>query len=527
MEILDDIRIWASDISDNSARVLWLTGIPGAGKSAVTASFARELNDVGCLWAQFFISHNQANTIDPAHLFPSIARQLADHCHDVADHLYNALKTKRSLVDYIGSEQAQQLFVAALQVASSLSPSQPIVVVVDALDEIEATQLAKTAKILAQATAGLPHNAKVLISSRTENIISAAFNERHVKRIHLDTSDPSSARDVKLVLYNGLQAIVEDYQLERATWPEDEILQALCDQAAGLFIWATTALAFLHVQIQRDGEECLDDVLIQLTAEGMKDIDMLYQGILQTAFQQQDDSWAWEKFRRIVGTIVILREPLRLSALAELLDLQKPGTTKRIDLYRFVRRLRPVLMVGAEPTIDENAVPRLHKSFFEFITSDRVHDHWRIIKSDAEKNLVLACFRVMKTGLHFNICQLETSHLRNVDVYDLDARVNKAILPHLSYACRFWAEHLRWTTCEVQILREVHDFMYIRFLNWLEVLSLINQLNIATRVLSFVGKWTEVSCYVARFYLIKALTRITFSTKMTLSRYLQMMPTSL
>jgi hypothetical protein len=64
MEILDDIRKWSRDISDNSQRLLWLTGIPGAGKSAVTASFARGLNDAGCLWAQFFINRNDARTLN-------------------------------------------------------------------------------------------------------------------------------------------------------------------------------------------------------------------------------------------------------------------------------------------------------------------------------------------------------------------------------------------------------------------------------------------------------------------------------
>jgi hypothetical protein len=71
-EILDDIMQWCHDISDNSKHLLWLTGIPGSGKSAISASFARDLKDAGCLWAQYFINRNDARTLKPASIFPSI-----------------------------------------------------------------------------------------------------------------------------------------------------------------------------------------------------------------------------------------------------------------------------------------------------------------------------------------------------------------------------------------------------------------------------------------------------------------------
>jgi hypothetical protein len=171
-----------------------LTGILSAGKSAVTASFARDLNDAGCLWAQFFIS-NDARTLKPASIFPSITLQLANHCHAIADHLHSTLTAKRSPVDDISDKQALKLFLELIGVASSLSPSQPIIVVVDALDE-SAAQLCSTAKIFSKAAARLPHNAKVFVSSRPENDILKAFRSDHIKSIHLSTSDSSSLRDV-------------------------------------------------------------------------------------------------------------------------------------------------------------------------------------------------------------------------------------------------------------------------------------------------------------------------------------------
>jgi hypothetical protein len=475
MEILGDIKKWSCDVSDDSQRLLWLTGIPGAGKSAITASFARDLNDAGCLWAQFFINRNDARTLKPASIFPSIALQLANHCHSIADHLHGTLITKRSLVDDISDEQAQKLFVEAIAVASSLSPSQPIIIVLDALDESDAAQLRLTAKVVVKAAMGLPHNVKLFVSSRAEDAISAAFATKHIKHIDLDTSASSSIRDVTQFLKNGVQAIVEDYDLDHH-WPGNSRLQTLFSQASGLFIWAQTAIEFIRGQIDFLGEECLDNVINQLTAAGMNNINQLYNGILRAAHTgQMENTWVMGTFRRITGAILLMQEPLCISALGKLLDLHNQESAAPVDLKRFVRRLRTVLVVGPEVTIDANTVPRLHKSFFEFITGEHADSCFRINERLESTELALVCFRVMKSELRFDICQLETSHLRNDEFPNLASRIQQNISKHLSYSCRFWSNHLQDAASGERVFAEVRDFLYSRFLHWLEVLSLIKE----------------------------------------------------
>src|ERR1700729_1404730 len=132
-----DIGTWVYDTSDGSQSFLWLTGDPGSGKSAITASVAKECKDAGILWAQFFINRHNADTTDPRSYFPSIARQLVDHVpdSDVTLAIYDALKTKRTLVDDISTDQASNLFINAIEVASKLDPERPVVIVIDGLDE--------------------------------------------------------------------------------------------------------------------------------------------------------------------------------------------------------------------------------------------------------------------------------------------------------------------------------------------------------------------------------------------------------
>jgi hypothetical protein len=100
--------------------------------------------------------------------------------------------------------------------------------------------------------------------------------------------------------------------------------------------------------------------------------------------------------------------------------------------------------------------------------------------------------RVMKSGLRFNICNLETSHRLNTDVPDFTTRIEKTILPHLSYGSRFWADHLGATAYDTDILSEVRDFLDHRLLYWLEVLSLIKKVNMASGMLLSVLDWDQV-----------------------------------
>lgn len=249
-----------NDFSESSQNFLWLTGDPGCGKSAITASIARECKDNNAVWAQFFINRNAKSTTNPRSFFPSIARQLSDHSKAAQRQVHDALKQKPSLLDDISPDQAASLFIDAIAAVSRVDRTVPVVVIIDGFDETDRNRLEDAARIFSQLFEKLPtyRNAKVFISSRTEEEIRKPFAETikdssSVKLMHLDTE--SSISDVSRFLTRRVRDIATRNELDPDIWPGDARLNDLANQASGLFIWAVTAVRFLHARLEKERQK--------------------------------------------------------------------------------------------------------------------------------------------------------------------------------------------------------------------------------------------------------------------------------
>ncbi|KDQ50612.1 hypothetical protein JAAARDRAFT_41921 [Jaapia argillacea MUCL 33604] len=378
VDILAEIDRWIADTSVDAPRLLWLSGPPGSGKSTITTTVCRGLRDRRALSAQFFINRNYAPTMNPKCLLPSIAIQLIHRHPELVPSMHDILQDAPSLVEDITEAQAQGLFVQPIRHISSLRPSEPVIIVIDALDESDPTRLWRTANIIFGAIKSLPPQAKLLISSRVEDEIQSHFRKLGTNHIYLDTSAASSLDDVNGYLRNRLSHIAERFGLQPLGWPTEDEVKRLCKQASGLFIWAVTATSFIETTIKLRGRSYLGRLVKQLNKKGMGDIRKLYTAVLESAFPASDgtDPWLFEEFRQIVGSIVGLGLPYTVEELTTLLDLRDDDDIP-VDIENFIRRFRTVLVAGNNE-ITSKTVPRLHKSFYEFIISDGVDARFRI-----------------------------------------------------------------------------------------------------------------------------------------------------
>ncbi|KIM23094.1 hypothetical protein M408DRAFT_51073, partial [Serendipita vermifera MAFF 305830] len=93
--------------------------------------------------------------------------------------------------------------------------------------------------------------------------------------------------------------------------------------------------------------------------------------------------------------------------------------------------------------------------------------------------------------LQFNTCNLNSSYIRNQDVPDLDLRVKTRISPYLSYSSCHWANHLLETGFDDGVYYALNYFMGNQFLLWLEVLTLVQRINIASGMLRLLIDWMK------------------------------------
>jgi hypothetical protein len=143
------------------------------------------------------------------------------------------------------------------------------------------------------------------------------------------------------------------------------------------------------------------------------------------------------------------------------------------------------------------AAKPLHASFADYLTDAHRSGSqpWFIDVSVHHELLAVGCFKIMKAGLKFNICDLETSHVSNDKICDLNVCIQNHIPDHLAYACCFWADHLQKTKFTPTALSDVDDFLSHRLLFWLEVLSLVKEVHIASPALLSTADWALVSTF--------------------------------
>lgn len=146
------------------------------------------------------------------------------------------------------------------------------------------------------------------------------------------------------------------------SWPGKETIERLVYRADGLFIFAATTCRFLE---QRKTK--LEDRLKMVLGTGADEMDaMSPQGQLDALYidilraEVLGDMTATERrekatqFKKIVGSIIILSEPLAMNVLSGLVS-DEPEETE-LEVEEMLRSLQPVMNVFG----DDSSIERLH-----------------------------------------------------------------------------------------------------------------------------------------------------------------------
>ena len=136
VDLLQQIRRWSRNPSGPS--ILWLSGMAGTGKSTISRTVAYNWAQQKQLGGSFFLSRGRVDLSGAAKLFTTLASQLAIAVPVIKPAMSKEIMDNTDFFYWSQREQWKVLiFQPLLHIGPKLSPSQPIKLVIDALDKCE------------------------------------------------------------------------------------------------------------------------------------------------------------------------------------------------------------------------------------------------------------------------------------------------------------------------------------------------------------------------------------------------------
>ena len=211
-----------------------------------------------------------------------------------------------------------------------------------------------------------------------------------------------------------------------------------------------------------------------------------------TPLDSDEEEEFYQNFRKIVGSIITLAEPLSRLSLITLLDVNR-------EIITF--QLRPLHSVLRVPTDFKTPIRTIHLSFSEFLLSDKVQNQPFGVNGPTTHHMLLTrCLKLLSgpNGLRENLCDLAYPGQPRQEVHP--TVINKRLLTAYQYACRYWVHHVQYSMVPIQDDDQVHVFFQKHFLHWLEALSLMNRIAEAIGHVGVLQSLVSVSHYLERTF---------------------------
>ncbi|KAF3153513.1 hypothetical protein TWF225_001947 [Orbilia oligospora] len=499
-ELLHEIKEWARDPQGKS--IFWLNGMAGAGKSTIARTIAESFdeNDDFQLGATFFFNRGENERNSATLVFTTIAVQLSERVPALVPHIKTAIKEKPKIATGPLEQQFEMLILQPL--TKLRQNSKALIFVIDALDECgegREDEIEQVFFFLRGMQNVRTVSIKIFLTSRPELSIRQGFGYISPSiyksiTLHDEKDVPLSVieHDLSIFLRDEFSKIRSDFirsscksgsslQLSMH-WPDEKTIQKLVKLAVPSFIFAKTVVRFVGGKKPEWNPERRLKTILNCGTTGSP-MDWTYFPVLRQLDADVDicESQLKEfrqEFREIIGSIVILADPLSTSSLSGLLNIDERNIDSK--LYH----LHSVLSIPTNPDLP---VRLLHRSFREFLVDPkkrtdkegdrRSDDFWFWIDEAETHAMVTAkCLDLLSKHLKENICSLNCSGMLRRDVDQ--ASIEENLPKHVQYACRYWPYHLEHSAIGKPIVDDgaVHGFLCRYFLNWLEALSLLGQM---------------------------------------------------
>jgi len=474
VDLLKQIYGWADGQDERC--IFWLNGLAGTGKSTVARTVARQYFDQKRLGASFFFSRGGGDTGHARKFFTSLAVQLARNVPQIQQFISDAIIKQNDIANQSLPDQWRQLVLRPLSRLDSSSFPSSYVFVVDALDECDSEDdIRMILQLLTEAPTLKTVRLRVFLTSRPEIPIRHGFSqildaERQDFVLH-NISPSIVNHDISIFLQYNLNLIACERSLG-ASWPGEQIIKRLVNNASGLFIWAATACRFIH-EGKRFAAKRLD-IILESSSTAIsapeKHLNKIYLTVLRQSISPNYTAEEAGELRRILkgllGSIVTLFSPLSTQSLSKLVNASQEEVDQTLD------DLHAILDIPK----DQTCLLRLHHpSFRDFLLNkERCGDSdFQVDEKQAHQTLADCCIRLMSTSLKQNVCGQEApgTLVANIE----SSQIEQCLPPEVRYACLYWVQHLQKSGAQLYNNDQVHQFLQVHLLHWLEALGWIGK----------------------------------------------------
>ncbi|EFR04041.1 vegetative incompatibility protein HET-E-1 [Nannizzia gypsea CBS 118893] len=480
--------------------ILWLQGIAGTGKSTIARSIAAHFSKAkGIATATFFFKKGEGDRDKASLLFTTIASQLLQRLPFMAPYVMEALNEDPAIINKSIKDQFQNLIIDPLKRCKKI-PGFPtlIVVVIDALDECRrGNDAAAIIHSLPQAAELITVRLRFFITSRPEFHIRRSFKRvRATDFVLHEVPKADISKDISTFLRFRLDGIRDEFNDNVCSgselppdWPGPARFQALVRKAVPLFIFASTACDFIEDINCGDPDEQLHKLLDYNNANGLPQLYTTYLPILNQLLLVPDKGGSKSKprsqsttlevmewFRVLVGTIILLADPLSPGSLAKLLGKSLRSIESRLS------GLHSVLHIPQSPDLP---VRLFHLSFRDFLVDamNRDNNPFWIDEQKAHSKIAGRCVELLSTenALKMDICFLGRPGRPRSEIDQMT--IYTQLPPEVQYACIYLAHHLQQSGKPLLDDSQVYCFLTTHLLHWLEALAILGRIRETTRML--------------------------------------------
>ena len=185
-----EVLAWLDDPSQPA--LFWLMGSGGTGKTVLSAELLGRLFDLGRAAAWHFCRHDNKAQSTPASLLRSLAAML---CHTL-----NGFQAALGEVPAATETDPKELFAALFEapLRKMAQPEKPMLIVLDALDELPKEGQKSLLSVIAGQLSLLPPWLRLFLTSREEPQIKAALSKFEPRELRAD--EAKNRADVEIYL---------------------------------------------------------------------------------------------------------------------------------------------------------------------------------------------------------------------------------------------------------------------------------------------------------------------------------------